>query len=298
MEVGPGDSEGARRRAADALAAGVTLVLDKGWGDETVIELLRSMPPEERPHVEAAAQIISVPDGYFPGFGHVIEPEAIADSVARQAKAGRGWVKLAGDWPRRGRGPVSNFTEAELATAVQVAGQHGSKVAIHTMAPGTPSDAVRAGVQSIEHGLFLTEDDVVALGEREGSWVPTVGRMEAVIRQLGADSSGGRLIREGLDNVERLLLAAIESGVRVLTGTDLEGSTAQVVDEGIRLKQLGLSNGQVLSAVSDAGFDSVGRTSVFEVGASADAVLFAANPLEDLEVLRHPVHVIRKGAVR
>ena len=272
--------------------------MDKGWGDETVMELLRSMPPEERPHVEAAAQIISVPDGYFPGFGNVIEPEDIAAAVARQAEAGRGWVKLAGDWPRRGVGPVSNFSEAELATAVRVAGEHGSKVAIHTMAPGTPSDAVRAGVQSIEHGLCLTEDDIVALGNREGSWVPTVGRMEAVIRQLGAESSGGRLIREGLDNVERLLMPAIESGVRVLTGTDLEGSTAQVVDEAIRLKQLGLSNGQVLAAISDAGFDSVGRSFKFDVGASADAVLFPANPLDDLEVLRHPVAVIRRGTIK
>jgi imidazolonepropionase-like amidohydrolase len=192
---------------------------------------------------------------------------------------------------------VPNFTEQELAKAVEVAGRVGARVAIHTMAREVPSMAVRAGVQSIEHGLFLTEDDVEALGARGGIWVPTVLRMEAVVRQLGAESSGGRLLREGIDNVAGLLGVAVETGVFVLTGTDLAVGTSAVAAEAVRLWELGMSPNQVVEAASSAGFRATGRADSFEIGTPANAVFFVEDPTDDPRVLAHPKHVIRLGRV-
>jgi len=295
LDFQPGILADAQKRARDALASGVALIIDKGWTDSTVIEVIRTVPEIERPEIEAAARIISVEDGYYPDFGLVIDPAEIAKSVANEAAAGEGWVKLAGDWPRPGQGPVSNFNEAELRRAVRAAEDVGARVAIHTMARDVPSAAVAAGVHSIEHGLFLSEDDLEALGARDGIWVPTLLRTEAIVTQLGAESRGGRLLGEGLENVRRLLPLASEAGVNVLSGTDLVGTPADVANEAIRLHEYGLPAAEVLDAVTTAGFRATGRSASFDIGAPADAVLFPENPLNDLRVLKNPHTVIRLG---
>jgi hypothetical protein len=297
MDFEPGDMDGAKTRATAALAAGVTLLIDKGWRDATAVNLVDHLPADERPEIEAASVMHAVAGGYYAGFAKEIAPGAIARDVEAAAMTGRGWVKLVGDWPRPGQGPLPNFSEAELSVAVEVAALGGARVAIHTMAPDVPSMAVRAGVQSIEHGLFLTSDDIRDLGERGGMWVPTVVQMEAIVIQLGSESSGGRLILEGLQNVQALLGEAVEAGVHVLTGTDLAISSAEVAKEAIRLSEMGMSPESVVRAVSVSGFEAVGGSPRFEPGESADVVLFSANPVDDPGVLGHPTTIVRKGSL-
>lgn len=291
----PGDLEGAQARARSSLAAGVTFLLDKGWADDTTIRLIATVPREERPEIEAAARIIASEDGYYPGFAREVPPPDLEAAVRTEAESGAGWVKLSGDWPRRGIGPVANFNESELRTAVRVAGDAGARVAIHTMARDVPSMAVAAGVQSIEHGLFLQEEDLEPLAARGGMWVPTILRCEATLEQLGAESSGGKLFAEGLERIARLLPLAVEAGVHVLAGTDLIGSPVNVAAEAVKLAGYGLSNAQVVDAVSTSAFLATGREAAFAVGAPADAVLFGENPIDDPGVLEHPAHVIRLG---
>jgi imidazolonepropionase-like amidohydrolase len=297
MDIDPGDIEGAALRAREALAAGVGLLIDKGWRDLTVIDLIDAVDPDERPDIEAAGAIYSVEGGYWEGSARDIEPGAVAASVREASLQGRGWVKLVGDWPRKGIGPVPNFSETELETAVAVSRDLGARIAIHTMAREVPAMAVRAGVDSIEHGLFLTADDLGALGARGGIWVPTVVQVETLIMQLGPDSSGGRLLREGLENVVSLLALAVEAGVNVLTGTDLAVGSHQVALEAIKLWEMGMSPGSVIDAVSRSGLRATGRSADFEVGSPANAVFFAADPSLDPHVLLAPQLVIRRGRV-
>lgn len=293
----PGDMDGAMKRAREALQAGLMLLLDKGWGDTTTIDMLDRLPQGERPDIEAAARVISVEGGYYPGFGRVTDGRALENVVAAEARAGRGWVKLIGDWPRRGVGPVANFDARQLEETVRVAESNGARVAIHTMARDVPSVAVAAGVHSIEHGLFLTERDLGLLGERNGMWVPTILRMEATRRQLGDGSSGGRLLSEGLANVRSLLRLAVEAGVMVLAGTDLVGSPANVAAEAIKLADYGLTNRQALMAVAGSAFSATGRPMGFESGSPANAVFFRDDPMNDLGVLANPEMTIRLGMV-
>lgn len=295
---GPGDVEGAIKRGRQALQAGVMLVLDKGWGDATTIEALARSPLGERPDVEAAAAIITVEGGYFPGFGHIVSPEDLTAAVEIEARRGAGWVKIVGDWPRKGIGPVANFDVVRLTEAVATAEAAGARVAIHTMARDVPGVAVAAGVHSIEHGLFLQEGDLELLGERAGMWVPTILRVEETIRQLGEASSGGRLLAEGLANVREMLSLAVEAGVHVLAGTDLVGAPADVVAEARKLAEYGLTDRQAVEAVGGAAFTATGRAGGFDVGSPANAVLFPSDPTEDLGVLTAPERIIRLGELR
>jgi imidazolonepropionase-like amidohydrolase len=297
MDFRPGDLEGAERRTATALRAGVGLILDKGWRDLTVVHLIDKIPASQRPEIEAAGVVLAVDGGFWEGFARNVPPGAIGNAAAVAAAEGAGWVKLIGDWPRKGIGPVANFDEDELEKAVSAARGHGSRVAIHTMAREVPSMAVRAGVDSIEHGLFLSDDDLVLLGALGGSWVPTVVQMEATISQLGERSSGGRLLLEGLDNMRARLGTAIEAGVQVLTGTDLAIGTHQVAHEAIRLWEMGMAAEHVVESVSGSGLRATGRPADFEVGDPANAVLFSEDPISNPRVLADPTLVVRMGRI-
>ena len=297
MDLLPGDYDGAVARSREALEAGVTLIIDKGWKDFTVLDLIDQIPPADRPDIEAAGLMHAVEDGYYDGFANIVEPGTIESVVAEAADNGRGWVKLVGDWPRKGVGPISNFSEPELELAVKVAAAGAARVSVHTMARDVPAMAVRAGVQSIEHGLFLSDEDLQALGGRRGIWVPTLVQVEVLIRQLGAESSGGRLLAEGFENAAGLLNDAVDAGVHVLAGTDLAVGTNEVAREAVRLWQMGMSAADAVRAVSAAGLDATGRPTQFERGFPADAVFFAENPVDNPEVLAHPEVVIRHGRI-
>ena len=293
----PPELAAARTRARDALEAGVTLLFDKGWSDETVLDLIEAVDATERPHIEAAGRIIASPGGYYDGFAHEIDPADLEATVAREAEGRAGWVKLIGDWPRPGIGPQQNFTSDQLEAAVQLAYQHGRRIAIHTMARDVPSVAVAAGVHSIEHGLFLTEDDLDGLAARDGIWVPTLRQVEATAASLRPGSNGQAMLAEGVANASMLLPLAVEAGVRVLAGTDMAGTSAEVAKEALRIGECGVAPLAVLGIVGLNGHDAAGRSTEFEVGSSADAVLFAADPSVELDVLGHASHVIRAGRV-
>lgn len=295
LDMEPTDDLGAEVRAREALAAGVMLLLDKGWMDDTAVRLAERIAPHERPEIEAAVRLLSNPGGYLPGVALELDDEDLEDVITDQARQGSGWVKLVGDWPRRGVGPQANFTEDQLRRAVERAAAEGSRVAIHTMAREVPSMAVRAGVQSIEHGLFLTADDLETLASTGGMWVPTILRVEHTIAQLGSESSGGLLLSEGLENVRRLLGVATEAGTHVLAGTDLVGTPANVAAEALKLVEYGLGARGAVDAVSVAGLHATGRPAAFEPGTPANAVFFPANPYEEPGVLAYPSQVLRLG---
>jgi imidazolonepropionase-like amidohydrolase len=291
------DIDTMRSFATAQLDGGVLLMVDKGSKTDATLALL-DFPENERPALEMAGRIFAPEGGYFPHFPVSVSDAELERTVTRACETTPAqWIKIVGDWPRRGIGPVPNYTEDALAAAVAVAHGHGRRVAIHTMAPDVPSMAVRAGIDSIEHGLFLTVEDIQVLGQRRGMWVPTIAAMEGIVDQLGESSSGGRLIRRGLGNVAEILPGAREAGVHVLGGTDIVLAHGAVAQEGPRLVEYGLSDADAVDVLTAAGYRALGR-SIFAPGASADLALFHRNPLADVTELQRPVAVLRCGEWR
>ena len=294
--------ERSRANAWAQLEGGVFLVADKGSADDVSLRMLDE-PPGRRPDLEMAGHMIANPGGYYRDFAIEVDEDDLVETVraaaAQRTPAGNGpqWVKLVGDWPRKGQGAVTNFSEAAMAAGVEVAHRAGCRVAIHAAAPRTSSLAVAAGIDSIEHGLFLTADDLEALGARDGAWVPTVTAMEGVRDQLGAESSGGRLFAEGLENVAELLAGAPAAGVTVLAGTDIVVPHGAVATEALGLARYGLANEAVVEAVTDGAYEYLGSDHRFEPGAHADVLFFDADPRDDLSVLSRPVLGLRHGEV-
>lgn len=272
---------------------GVLLILDKGGNtDLSLISL--DHDADLRPYVEVAGAIIHPAGGYMPGFGVEVEPDELVEHVRSVASTRGGWVKLVGDWPRRGQGPVNNYPIGVLTEAVDVVHAAGARVAVHTMAYSA-SDAVAAGVDSIEHGPFLTADDVLALAARGGAWVPTIVNMLHFVDELGPDSTGGKLFQAGLDMMRENLPIAEAAGCTVLAGTDMAVPHGEVAVEAARLHEYGLSHAAATAAASTAAYRYIGRDASLAPGAPADVVMFPDDPFDDVAVLGSPSIVIRRG---
>ena len=274
---------------------GVLLVLDKG-GDSDITLVTLDHDADLRPDAYIAAGVIHPRVGYMPGFGDQVEPEDLVDFIRTKAEIRGGWVKIAADWPRRGLGPVTNYPLETLKEAVDVVHLAGARVAVHTMAYAA-SDSVAAGVDSIEHGPFLTEEDLVSLGARGGAWVPTLVNMHFSIDKLGPDSSGGKILTLGLEKMRETLPLAESLGVVVLAGTDMAVPHGQVAQEAVRLKEFGLTDRAATRATSTSAYAYVGRPNSIAQGETADVVFFAENPFEDVTTLLRPELIIRRGKV-
>ena len=275
---------------------GVLLIADKGSSSDVSLEILDA-PPVTRPAMQMAGRIIAAPGGYYPGYGHQVDDAGLAEAVRSASNGAASWVKIIGDWPRKGVGPTANYGAAALQTAVKIAHRAGRRVAVHTMAPAGVGPAVAAGVDSIEHGLFLNADDLPGLAERGGAWVPTALGAEAIVEFLGAASSGGTLLRQGVENLRDLLPEAERLGVTVLAGTDLAVPHGEVAREAIRLHELGLSRSAALHAVTAAAYAYLGVERGFVPGMPADAVFVSDDPRDRLETLLEPQAIIRAGTV-
>lgn len=274
---------------------GVLLILDKGGNTDASLVTL-DHDADLRPFAEVAGAMIHPAGGYMANYGVEVEPGELVEHIRSVATTRGGWIKIVADWPRRGVGPVNNYPLETLTEAVQIAHDAGARVAVHTMADGA-SDAVAAGVDSIEHGPFLTEDDIRTLAGRGGAWVPTVGNMRHWVEVLGRESSGGRLLQAGLDRMEVNLPLAEEVGLIVLAGSDLAIPHGQIAEEARLLRQYGLSDRAATIATSTAAYDYVGRKDSLTAGSTADVVFFAENPYDDVGTLDRPELIIHRGQV-
>jgi hypothetical protein len=274
---------------------GVLLLFDKGGKSDVSLAVL-DHDADLRPHFEVAGAMIAPSGGYYEAFGAEVEPEDLVSHVATQAATSGGWVKLVGDWPRKGQGPLNNWPLDVLTEAVATAHAAGARVAIHSMAHSA-SEAVAAGVDSIEHGPYLSDEDLTSLASRNGVWVPTIVNMYKLVELLGEDSSGGKMFLKGIRAMRDNLPIAESLGVTVLAGTDMAVSPGKVAVEAMMLHEHGLSDAAALRAVSTDAYLYAGRPATPTVGNEADAVFFEENPLEDLSVLAHPAVIMRRGKV-
>jgi imidazolonepropionase-like amidohydrolase len=90
---------------------------------------------------------------------------------------------------------------------------------------------------------------------------------------------------------------AVEAGVHVLAGTDLAVGSHQVALEGVRLWEMGMTPHAVVDAIGASGLRATGRPDAFELGTSANVVMFSEDPIRDPRVLSHPKLVMRLGRI-
>ena len=197
------------------------------------------------------------------------------------------------------------FTQEEIAAAVETASERGIPVAVHAHGDGGAQAAVRAGVRSIEHGTFIS-DETIGLMSRNGTFlVPTI----AIVTDLmhpGGDYDSPTLQIRGRFMYERLLanaLKAHEAGVKVVAATDTgysPGSVVRMQHEVEELVRAGLPPMVAIQSATTTAAELLGieeRTGSIRAGMEADLIVVDQNPLDNIIALQDVVIVITDGRV-
>jgi imidazolonepropionase-like amidohydrolase len=299
------------RNAARTLDHGVTTVRDLGGRGDSVIQVALGV---ERgliagPRILAAGRALTITGGHGHSVGFAREVDghdALRRAVREEIRAGATAIKLVATGGVLTPGITHDFTaftQEELDAAVDEAHSWGRIVGAHAIGSEGILRAVRAGVDSIEHGSMLSAEGARLMKERGTFHVPTISAIRGIVDH--ADEVPAYAVEKATALVELAregFRRSLRGGVRIACGTDAgtpfnpHGNT---LFEIVRMVEWGMTPLQAmrsatLSAATLLRLEGVG---VVAEGAAADLVLFRSNPLEDIEAVLEPALVLKDGAI-
>ena len=311
----------AARNLAATLDCGITTVRDAGGADlgiQRAVEDGLIDGPRMHIAITVLSQTAGHGDGWMPsGFtssfqvSHPGRPPSIVDGpqemrkrVREIARAGANVIKVCtsggvlspGDSPQH-----AHFREDELAALMAEASAFGLPVMAHAQATEGIKNAVRAGIRSIEHGIYL-DDEAISMMLEAGTWlVPTLVAPLGVIEAAknGAQLPDGVLAKaQEVAEVHHASFArAAAAGVKIAMGTD-----SGVCPHGRNLEELtlmasaGMSPADVLVASTSSAAGLLGiadQTGTLSPGKRADLVAVEGDPF-DLASLKSAIRLVYK----
>lgn len=299
--------------ARRTLAAGFTTVRDLGSDDQSVFAVRNAINAGRLvgPRILVAGSAIAVTGGHGDGipWERTADPAArLADATCDGADACRGAVryqyKLGADVIKvtttggfgTNTGLEPQLFADEIDAIVATAHLNGLKVAAHAYSPVAIRDAVRAGVDSIEHG-FLLDDEGIRMMKKRGTFlVPTLSASypPPVFRVPDPES-----VR--LRNDYRAFERAFAAGVPIAFGTDAGTFThGDNVKEFELMVRYGMAPAEALRTATVATAELFGlaaEAGTLEPGKLADLIAVAGDPLADIGVLRQVDFVMKSGRV-
>jgi imidazolonepropionase-like amidohydrolase len=233
----------------------------------------------------------------------------IADTVDDVAKAVRRDIKYGADWIKlMGTGGVADLTsdfkvqelsEEQMAKAVEVAHRAGKRVMVHAEGTEGIKAAVRAGVDSIEHGTML-DDEGAALMAKKGTWlVPTLYTFQHGVElgtTHGQDPVSLAKTKEIVAHQQPAFTRALQAHLKIAVGIDDEPQ--YLPKEVEALVRGGMTTLQALQAATMNGAallnwsDNIGT---IEPGKFADIIAIDGDPIQNVNAIEKVVFVMKDG---
>ena len=298
--------------AKQTLLAGITSVRDMGGKDGIDLGLRQAIHCGliPGPRMLASGKLICMTGGHGWQVGlEVNGVDEVRKAAREQIKAGVDIVKLmaTGGVLTPAVEPGSEqLTEEELRAGVEEAHKAGKKTATHAMGTKGILNALRAGIDSIEHGVYLDDQTVALMKEKEVPLIPTFSALFNILSK-GTDAGIPAFAVEKTLKVKPFHLESIrmarEAGVRIAMGTDAGtpfNRHGENLGELIFLVDCGFSPMEAIEAGTRIAAQVLGwekELGTVEEGKLADLVLIAGNPLEDMEILlkRESIRVVMKN---
>lgn len=236
-------------------------------------------------------------------------PDEVRKAVRLLLRAGADFIKLCStggvlspsDEPQH-----TQFTEEEIRVMVEEAAAAGKTCMAHAQGVEGIKNALRAGVESIEHGIYI-DDEAIDMMKRGGRFlVPTFVAPIWVLRH--AERQPGSMLpqsvrktKDVMEDHKRNVAHAIASGVRVAMGTDsgvgIHGTNAEELSV---MVECGMTPMQAIVATTKTASECIhmqNDVGTIEAGKYADILIVDGDPLADIGVLRDKgnIPVIIKG---
>jgi len=287
-------------RARETARAGVTTVRDLGGREYVEIAARRAIQEGliDGPRILAAGRPVCMTGGHGHWLGREADgPDDARKAVREQLKAGADVIKIiaTGGVMTPGVEPGSpQMTLEEMRAAVEEARKAGRRTAAHAMAATGISEAIDAGITSIEHGVFLTEE-IVAHMRRDGTFlVPTLNAPTAIAAGGLAAGIPQFMVRKSEQVVPAHVASfqlAHRAGVRIAAGADsgtplnFHGS---LLPELALMVKYGMTPLEAIRSATVTAADCLGLGEVtgrVAPGYAADLIAVAGDPAERIEAL-------------
>ena len=247
------------------------------------------------------------PEFHYAAEGVADGVDAVIHRVREEIKYGADMIKFcaSGGVFSKGDNPLlEQYSPAEMQALMTEAHRLGRKVATHAHSALAIKDAVRAGVDSIEHGIFL-DDEGIALMKQHGTFlVPTSYPLFWFEENAPKMHMPPWVMEKAaiiIPAAKKNMAVAFRSGVRVALGTDAGVYPhGQNGGEFWSMVELGLSPVQALQAGTVNAAELMGwsdRVGVIRKDMLADMVAVKGNPLSDVSVLQHVQFVMKDGII-
>ena len=309
-----------RKNAQTALQAGVTTIRTAGDLNYLDVAIRDEIDAGKvaGPRLVVAGRSICVTGGHGELMAHIIDdPWAGRKAVRDCLRHGSDVIKILStggvmDAKRLGEAGRAQMTVEEIAAICDEAHRAGYKVMTHCESTLGIREALLGGVDSIEHGAPIPDDLIPLFKDNPKAlkgYTTLVSTLSAPMDlcELGTEvlkippiaQQNGEMIRDGM--VEGLR-TAIEAGIAVAMGTD---ASVPFVPHYEFWRELvyyqhfaGISNQRAINIATEQNAVLLGieeTTGTLEMGKSADLIVLAENPLEDLFALEHVAHVVHRG---
>jgi imidazolonepropionase-like amidohydrolase len=220
-----------------------------------------------------------------------------ADGIKLTVTGGVLSVAKSGDNPQ--------FTEEEVEAVVKAAKDYGMWVAVHAHGAEGMKRAVIAGVNSVEHGTFMTNEVMDLMIKRGTYYVPTISAGEFVAEKAKIDNYFPEIVRPKAASVGPQIgdtfNKAYKRGVKIAFGTDA-GVQAHGTNwkEFVYMVKFGMPAMETIQSATISTAQMLGIDSTLgsiEVGKIADLIAVDGNPIQDINVMEKISFVMKEGRV-
>ena len=230
--------------------------------------------------------------------------EQLVEVIRAQHKEGSDFVKIYETGPDRlvdgALHTPYQYTEAQLAAAVEEARRLGTTVGVHAMGePGTLF-AAQAGVASIDHATQLSDETMHLMREKHIPAVPTFVIFEYFAEHADTPARAARekaLLDYKIGEFKKQVAAGIPFAVGSDVGTFPHGTQARELELMVRygMKPLAVLQADMIEGAKVLGWE--GQIGELKPGYFADIVAVPGNPLEDISAVERVSFVMKGGAV-
>ena len=306
-------STAALRSAMNArrhLAAGISAVRDLGSPQGIVIDVARAVGTPllpMAPTIVAAGQVLTITGGHGYFMGREVDgPEVVRRGARAEIKRGARALKViatGGVITEQGTPGATAMTPYELCAAVEEAHKVGLRVAAHAHGTEGIKNALRAGVDTIEHASYVDDEAIELFLEGDAWMVSTLIASERLMPHLDDPAMPAHVrdkIRDHTSQEAASLERAITAGVRIAAGTDAGtgyNPHGGLPEQVALLADHGMTPEQALTAATRDSANAMGLAEThgkIAVGRRADLLVVDGDPFADLAALRN-VRVVYLG---